>query len=166
MPIYTRSGDAGTTSLCGGRRVEKDDSYIEVCGTIDELSATLGIVRTEKLPPDLDTLIARIQRELINFCSEIVTDSVRILPEHVRQLENEIDRFESELPMLTGFIISGDNRTSTFLHLARTVCRRAERSLVTFQRTYNKSPQLSAYLNRLSDLLFVMARMACESNPT
>ena len=162
MPIYTRQGDAGTTSLHGNVHVNKDDPSIEVCGNIDELSASLGIVRTEGLPPQFETIILRIQQELIAFCSEIVSDSVKITPEHIRQLELEIDHIESELPPLTQFIIPGENRISATLHLSRTICRRAERSLATLFRTRKQSLLLIAYLNRLSDLLFVMARKVCE----
>jgi cob(I)alamin adenosyltransferase len=156
--IYTRKGDTGTTSLCGGVRVNKDDPAIEVCGTIDELSASLGVVRTERLSPQFDPILLRIQQELIGFCAEIVANSEVIALEHVQQLESDIDRIESELPPLTQFIIPGENRTSAMLHLSRTICRRAERRLTTRCRTENSSPYLLAYLNRLSDLLFVIAR--------
>ena len=158
MTIYTRKGDAGNTLLCGGGRVDKDDVTIEVCGNIDELSASLGVVRSEELPTQFDSIILRIQQELIAFCTDIFFDSAKISPEHVQQIETEIDRLESELPPLTQFVISGENRSSALLHLSRTICRRAERSLVKLYRTEKKSPHLLAYLNRLSDLLFVMAR--------
>jgi len=158
MPIYTYQGDSGTTSLTGGIRVDKDDPHVEVCGNLDELSASLGVVRAESLPPEFDTIILRIQRDLIAFCAEIVSNSSKMLPEHVQQIEAEIDRIESVLPPLSQFIIPGENRISALLHLSRTVCRRAERSLVTLFRTQQKSPHLVTYLNRLSDLLFVMAR--------
>ena len=161
MPIYTRQGDTGTTSLYGGVRVDKDDPSIEVCGNIDELSASLGMIRAEEGQP-FETLILRIQQELISFCADIVCDSATISPEHVRQLELEIDRLESELPPLTQFVIAGENQVSAALHLSRTICRRAERSLVTLLRTQQKSPHLAAYLNRLGDLLFVMARCVCK----
>ena len=165
--IYTRKGDTGTTSLCGGVLVDKDDQAIEICGTIDELSASLGVVRTEELSPQFETILLRIQRELIAFCTEIATNSVTITSEHVRQLESDIDRIASELPPLTQFIIPGKNRTSAMLHLSRTICRRAERCLVTLYhteicRTENPSLHLIAYLNRLSDLLFVLARKVGE----
>ena len=162
MPIYTHKGDTGSTSLYGSVRVDKDDPNIEVCGNIDELSASLGVIRAEGLPL-FDPLILRIQQELITFCTDIVSDSATISPEHIRQLESEIDRLESELPPLTQFIISGENRVSAALHLSRTICRRAERSLATLFRTQQKSPHLAAYLNRLGDLLFVMARKVTVS---
>lgn len=169
MPIYTRKGDGGSTQLYGGVRVEKDDFHIEVCGNIDELSALLGLVRSEGLPPELESIILQIQKELITFCAEIVSSSatpqsVTIGHEHVQRIESEIDRIESELPLSTQFIISGDNRISAWLHLSRTVCRRAERSLVSLLRTQQKSPYLTAYLNRISDLLFVMARKVLSNH--
>ena len=136
---------------------------MEVCGNIDELSASLGMLRTEGLSPQFETIVLRIQQELISFCADIVFDSAKISLEHVQQLETEIDNMESELPALTQFIISGDNRIAAALHLSRTICRRAERSLVTILRTRKKTPHLAAYLNRLSDLLFMMARKAGET---
>ena len=157
MPIYTRQGDTGTTSLYCGVRVDKDAPSIEVCGNIDELSASLGMIRVDGVQP-FETLILRIQQELIAFCADIVSDSATISQGHVQRLESEIDRLELELPPLTQFVMAGESRTSAALHLSRTICRRAERSLVTFLRTQQKSPHLTAYLNRLGDLLFVMAR--------
>ena len=162
MSKYTHKGDTGTTSLSGTVRVEKDDPCIEVCGNIDELSALLGVVRTEGLPPPFESIVLRIQQELIAFCAEMVLDTITISPEHVQQIESDIDRISGELPPLTQFIIPGENRLSALLHLSRTVCRRTERSLVTLCRTRTKSPHLVAYLNRLSDLLFVMARRIGE----
>ena len=160
MPLYTRRGDTGTTTLFGEIRVEKDSPHIEVCGHLDELSASLGMVRAEGLPAEYEAIVLRIQQEIISFCAEIVSDSAKIQLEHIRQIETEIDRIEGELPPLTQFIISGENQISALLHLSRTICRRAERSLVTLFRVRQKSPHLVAYLNRLGDLLFVMAR-AC-----
>jgi len=158
MSIYTRKGDSGTTSLYGNVWVDKDDPGVEVCGIIDELSASLGVVRTEGLPTQFETVVLRIQQELIAFCTEVASDSVAISPEHVRQIETEIDCISLELAPLTQFIIPGENRLSALLHLSRTICRRAERSLVTLCRIETKSLHLVAYLNRLSDLLFVIAR--------
>ena len=144
----------------GAVRGDKDDPVIDVCGNIDEFSASLGLVRAEGLPTQFKTIILRIQQELITFCAEVVSNSVAISLEHVQQIESDIDRISAELPPLTQFVISGENRLSALLHLSRTVCRRAERSTVTLCRTEQKSPYLVAYLNRLSDLLFVMARKA------
>ena len=164
MPIYTRTGDTGSTSLYGDVRLDKDDPTVEVCGNIDELSASLGLVRTEVLPCPFETILFRIQQELIAFCTEIVFDMEKILPDNVQRIESEIDQMEAELSPLTHFIISGENRSSALLHLSRTICRRAERSLATLCRTKKKSPHLAAYLNRLSDLLFVMARQVASES--
>ncbi|GHT19267.1 ATP--cob(I)alamin adenosyltransferase [Planctomycetales bacterium] len=161
MRIYTRSGDKGQTSLYGGMPVAKDQFRIEVCGNIDELSATLGMVRAEGLTPKHENILLRIQNELIAFGSEIASPNVKsgMTQEHIQQIENEIDELEQSLPPLTQFVLPGKNKVSATLHFARTVCRRAERSLVTLARhTPNLSPILLAYLNRLSDLLFVMGR--------
>jgi cob(I)alamin adenosyltransferase len=175
-------GDSGTTSLYGGVRVDKDDGRIDVCGNIDELSASLGVVRAEGLPAAFESILLRVQQELISFCAEVVSDSampdstvpdstmpntIQIVPEHIRRLESDIATIESELPPLTQFIIPGDDtpngrRSSAMLHLSRTICRRAERSLTTLCRTRNTSPHLAAYLNRLGGLLFAMARKAAS----
>ena len=164
MVIYTRRGDTGTTSLFGTVWGDKDDPIIELCGNIDELSASLGVVRTEGLPTQFKSIVLRIQQELIDFCAEIFSDSPTIAPEHIRCVESDIDQISAKLSPLTRFIIPGENRLSALLHLARTICRRAERSLVTLCRTEEKSPHLIAYLNRLSDLLFVMARKISEES--
>jgi cob(I)alamin adenosyltransferase len=160
MAIYSRNGDLGATSLFDGTRVYKDDPSIEVCGNLDELSASLGMLRTENLTTNAKTIILRIQQELILFCSDVVSDSTTISPEYVKQIELEIDQIESQLTPITKFVIPGENRCSAMLHLCRTVCRRAERSLVTLNRTRNVSPHLMAYLNRLGDLLFTLASLA------
>ena len=157
-------GDNGTTSLYGGVRVDKDDIAIEVCGNIDELSASLGMVRAEGLPAQFEKIILRIQQELVSFCAEIVSDSTMIMPEHIQRIGEEIEQIESELPVLTQFLIPGESRISAMLHLARTICRRAERSLTTLCRSKQKSPHLAAYLNRLGGLLFAMARRVALCN--
>ena len=156
--IYTRRGDTGITSLGNGDRVDKNAPTIEVFGTIDELSASLGVVRAEELPSSLKKILMRIQQELITFSADIATDSAVMGAEHVLQLESDIDQIASELPPLTQFILPGANRTSALLHLSRTICRRAERRLWTLCRTVNLSSHLMAYLNRLGDLLFVLAQ--------
>jgi cob(I)alamin adenosyltransferase len=163
MKIYTRSGDNGETSLGNGLRVAKDQFRIHVCGMVDELSAVLGVARAEGFTPQQENTIVRIQQELIQFCAEITIPDCkpRIKPAHVEKMESEIDEIEAKLPQLTQFVISGTEKISATIHLARTVCRRAERYLITLIRTEpNISQTLCAYLNRLSDLLFVMARQA------
>ncbi|MDR0521596.1 MAG: cob(I)yrinic acid a,c-diamide adenosyltransferase [Planctomycetaceae bacterium] len=160
---YTRSGDTGDTSLSGGVRVRKDDRRIEICGCIDELSASLGLVRTEGLPPHREETIVRIQHELFGFCAEIAAakkTADAVSPEHVARLEEEIDRMEAVLPPLKQFIVPGADRLSAALHFSRTVCRRAERAFTSLPRSRQEYPVLAAYLNRLSDWLFVLARTA------
>ncbi|MCL2004861.1 MAG: cob(I)yrinic acid a,c-diamide adenosyltransferase [Planctomycetaceae bacterium] len=142
--------------------MDKDDITCDLFGSIDELSATLGLVRAEGPSVPFAGIILRIQQELIAFCADIASGSATISSEHVRQIESDTERFEAELPTISQFIISGDNRLSAMLHLARTVCRRAERTLTTYCRTRKNCPDHADYLNRLSDLLFAMARKAAE----
>lgn len=168
MKIYTRTGDQGQTALFGGPRVDKDAARVEAYGTVDELNAVLGLVRAEPLTAEADQVLARVQGELFEVGAEIASvDPVArgtrtIGPAHVTALENDIDRFDATLPALRQFILPGGTRAAALLHVARTVCRRAERRLVTLAR---QSPAqvslvLVAYLNRLGDLLFVLARHA------
>ena len=163
--IYTRRGDLGEKSLYAGPRVAKDQARIKICGDVDELSAFLGLARSEGLHPQNEETLFRVQQELIEFCAEAVClTPVRfgtrsLSREHVQQLESDIDRLDAFLPPLNHFILPGGCKAAATLHLARAVCRRAERGFVSLLR---KEPEVSrillAYLNRLSDLLFVMAR--------
>ena len=167
MKIYTRTGDLGETGLCGGPRVGKDMARIEALGTVDELNAVLGTVRAEALQDEVDRVLERIQRELLDLGAELASpDPVergtrKIERSHVSALEAEVDRFPESLQPLAEFILPGGNRAAALMHLARTVCRRAERRLVTLVRHSQEEISLSllAYLNRLSDLLFVLARV-------
>lgn len=168
MRIYTRTGDQGQTMLIGGPRVDKDIARVEAYGTIDELNAVLGLVRSEPLTAELDQVLARIQSELFEVGAEIASpDPVAmgtrtIGSPHVAALEGHIDRIAARLPPLREFILPAGTRPAALLHVARTVCRRAERRLVTLlrQNPTEVSRVLVAYLNRLSDLLFVLARQA------
>lgn len=168
MKIYTRTGDLGETGLFAGPRVGKDMPRIEVFGTVDELNALLGMVRTETLPEGMDRLLERVQNELFEVGAELATpDPVAkgtrtIGQEHVKALETAIDQYEAALPPLKEFILPGGTRAAAWLHWARTVCRRAERRLVSLVRESGTdiSLLLLAYLNRLGDLLFVLARTA------
>jgi cob(I)alamin adenosyltransferase len=168
MTIYTRTGDLGETDLFAGPRVAKDMPRIEVCGTVDELSAVLGLLRAEPVGEAVDRVLARVQDELFEIGAELATPDPgahgtrRIGREHVRALEQEIDRLDATLPPLGHFILPGGTRQAALFHLARTVCRRAERRLVTLVR-HSEEPislVLLAYLNRLGDLLFVLGRAA------
>jgi len=168
MKIYTRTGDGGETGLYAGPRVGKDTARIEALGTIDEVNAVLGLARAEGLAVAPDAILERIQNELFEVGAELSTpDPVAqrtrtIGPAHVQALESDIDRLESGLAPLVGFILPGGTRAAAVLHVARTVCRRAERRLAGLIREApgEVSLVLMAYLNRLGDLLFVLARAA------
>ncbi len=166
MKIYTKTGDDGTTGLYGGGRVQKDHPRIEAYGTIDELNAVLGMSRAEQLPDEIDAVLARVQNELFELGAELATPMPvakgmsNIAPEHAAAIEADIDTFEAQLPPLKQFILPAGVKGAATLHLARTVCRRAERRVLTLAREPGEtvSPQVVVYLNRLSDLLFVLAR--------
>jgi len=167
MKIYTKTGDSGETGLFRGPRTRKDAARIEAYGTVDELNAVLGVVRTEPLPADVDSLLGRIQHHLFDLGAELATPDAAaqgmamISDAHIQTLEGAIDRHDAALPALSTFILPGGTRVAADLHLARTVCRRAERRVVTLVTTERGriSPALVIYLNRLSDLLFVLARV-------
>ena len=168
MKIYTKTGDRGETDLLGAARVQKDSVRIEACGTIDELNAVLGMARAEDPPQDMDRLLAAVQNDLFNLGAELAAveaepmGMVRITRRHVEVLETAIDTFEAKLAALAGFILPGGTRVAAALQLARTVCRRAERRVVTLdsQQGETISELVIVYLNRLGDLLFVLARAA------
>ena len=168
MKIYTKTGDQGETGLYGGGRVRKDVPRIEAYGTVDELNAVLGMVRAEQPPPEIDRLLARIQNELFDVGAELATPDpaaknvARMGAAGAEALERAIDSFEAELPPLRQFILPGGVKVAAALHLARTVCRRAERRIVTLAALEpgSVSGEMIVYLNRLSDLLFVLARAA------
>ena len=169
--IYTRTGDQGETGLFLGPRVGKDMPRIEVIGSLDELNAILGIARAHTLPDEIDTVVGRVQNELFLLGAEISTtdpaqlEMQRIQRSNVEALETDIDRFTDVLPPLTEFILPGGSLAAANLHLARAVCRRTERRLVTLLREVPEEIALVllAYLNRLADLLFVIARAANSS---
>ncbi|MFZ5830020.1 MAG: cob(I)yrinic acid a,c-diamide adenosyltransferase [Planctomycetota bacterium] len=173
MKIYTLTGDEGETGLPGGRRVSKDCARIETVGSIDELNAALGAVRAERPPPAIDRLVERIQHELLCFGAQVAASGTGeanvssryfhpIADEHVAALERAIDEFQTALPELQSFVLPAGTRAAAALHVARTTCRRAERRLVAWIRVESPDidPTLKRYLNRLSDLLFVLARAA------
>ena len=166
--IYTRTGDQGETGLFRGPRVGKDMPRIELIGTLDELNAILGLARTHSLSGEIDAIVQRVQNELFALGAEVSTpdpsqlEMPRLERQHVEVLESDIDRIDETLPPLTDFILPGGSPSAADLHLARAVCRRAERRLVTLLREIPEevSLVLLAYLNRLADLLFVLARAA------
>jgi cob(I)alamin adenosyltransferase len=172
--IYTRTGDAGETSLLGGRRVRKDDLRIETIGDVDEVNAVLGVVRMElarsgAASADVDVLLSQIQHRLFDIGAELAMSPAErsagaIGDVHVAALEEEIDRHDAKLAPLRAFILPGGTPAAAQLHLARCVCRRAERRLVELSGTESVRGQLLRYLNRLSDLLFVLARVVNQVN--
>lgn len=167
MKIYTRSGDDGTTSLFGGKRVGKDDARVAAYGTVDELNAVIGVARSLRPDARLDRQLLRIQHELFD-CGADLADPLsgtperpsRIRQEQVERLEQEIDRFSAETPPIKSFILPGGTPLAAALHHARTVARRAERQVVRLSRSVEVAPALIQYLNRLSDWLFAAARAA------
>ena len=167
MKIYTKHGDNGETSLFGGTRVPKDDLRIRTYGTFDELNGILGLALCEKgVPKDLKAKFSRIQNELFQLGAELATPrgkstSIELIDfAHTERMENEIDAMETQLTPLKTFILPGGTRLSGLIHLARTVSRRAERELTTLNRAEPQRPAVLEYVNRLSDYLFVCARIA------
>jgi cob(I)alamin adenosyltransferase len=164
MKIYTKTGDSGETGLFGGPRVRKDAPRIEAYGAVDELNAVLGLARAEPLPDDIDVLLTLVQNELFDLGAELATPDPQAMgvqgvgPSQIARLEAAIDRYEAMLPALKQFILPGGVRGAAALHVARTVCRRAERRVITLASAERISPQPLIYLNRLSDVLFVLAR--------
>jgi cob(I)alamin adenosyltransferase len=162
--IYTRTGDDGTTGLIGGKRVSKSSPWIEACGSLDELNALIGVIRSDALPARVDKVLQLVQNDLFVIGAEIAAPeeatrkSRGIGNEEVKELESEIDALESDLTPLKQFILPGGARAAAELHLARAVTRRAERQCVVLSRVEKVAPQILCYLNRLSDLCFVLAR--------
>jgi cob(I)alamin adenosyltransferase len=168
--IYTRAGDAGRTRLATGEAVSKSDARVEAYGAVDETNACLGLARLHPMDPALDAMLGRIQNELFDLGADLATppkpdeaegQALRIVESQVRRLEGEIDAMNAELPPLASFILPGGTPAAAALHLARTVCRRAEREAVRLAESGAavSGPALR-YLNRLSDFLFVAGRFA------
>lgn len=163
-PIYTKAGDDGSTGLIGDVRVSKDDSRIEMNGVLDELSAVLGLVRAQSLPDGIDGILHRVQCRLFSISAEVADPEGsgrkegRISGADINALEAEIDAMESVLPPLRKFVLPGGAAAAAQLHLARAVSRRAERQCVALARSHPVNGDILHYLNRLSDLLFVLAR--------
>ncbi|MEX2171818.1 MAG: cob(I)yrinic acid a,c-diamide adenosyltransferase [Pirellulales bacterium] len=174
MKIYTRTGDEGETGLLGGARVPKDHPRIRAVGTIDELNAIIGVARCQlgdgpEPVAEIDLILGDIQHQLFDCGAELGApdgtrrDAPLITEATIVGMERAIDRFEATLPPLREFILPGGCPAAAQLHVARCVCRRAERLLVTFGRTETLRVELMQYLNRLSDLLFVLARAANQA---
>ena len=168
--IYTKTGDDGRTALFGGGRVGKDDIRVEAYGEVDELNAVIGAARSVEMMPRIDEVLAPVQRDLFAIGALLATphpedhkkqlEKARIGDKRIAQLEQAIDDGEAELEPLKAFIMPGGTQKAAALHVARTVCRRAERSVVRLMHTEQVPAIVVVYLNRLSDLLFVLARVA------
>jgi cob(I)alamin adenosyltransferase len=167
MKIYTKTGDKGDTSLFGGQRVPKDALRIEAYGTVDELNSVLGIVRADNGDQEIDAILEHVQNELFELGADLATPRSlekrqvkRIEMKDVQELEKILDRLEEHLKPLRKFILPGGSPVAARIHFARTVCRRAERIIVRLSRNEDIGEAVIIYLNRLSDLLFVLARYA------
>jgi len=167
MRIYTRTGDTGLTSLFGGKRVSKDQLRVEAYGTVDELNSLIGVIRSMKVRKRADAILQAVQNDLFVLGADLASPKgkkgggshvPRIGQDHVFRLEKAIDEIEPELKALRKFILPGGTPVASHLHLARAVCRRAERCAVRLARSEPLNPHTIPYLNRLSDLLFVLAR--------
>jgi cob(I)alamin adenosyltransferase len=166
--IYTRGGDAGETSLGDGSRVSKLDCRIGAFGTVDELNSALGVVLAGDPPDEMRGPLERIQNELFDVGADLsvpwgVTDRLRVEQPLVDRLEELCDRFNADLPELRSFVLPGGTETAARLHVARTICRRAEREVLLGAQEVELNPLVLAYLNRLSDLLFILARAANDA---
>ncbi|VAX29046.1 ATP:Cob(I)alamin adenosyltransferase [hydrothermal vent metagenome] len=169
MKIYTKTGDKGKTSLFGGERVDKDDLRVECYGTVDELNSTLGLTITEITNTEVKDTLKQIQNDLFNLAGELATPSKKEFVSPINQkqiefLENQIDNFEEKIPPLKQFILPGGSKGAALLHVARSVCRRSERIVVKLSKNDVISDNIIIYLNRLSDLLFVLARFENDVN--
>ncbi len=163
--IYTRGGDAGETSLGDGARVSKLDRRIEAFGTVDELNALLGVVLASECPDAIREPLDRVQNELFDVGADLSVpleqeDRLRVTHAQVEALERDCDRFNESLPELRSFVLPGGGLVAARLHVARTVCRRAEREALAASHAHDVNPVALRYLNRLSDLLFILARAA------
>jgi cob(I)alamin adenosyltransferase len=158
--IYTRTGDDGTTGLASGERIDKCDARVEAFGSVDETNSAIGVVQAETtLPLEIRACLTRIQNELFDVGAELALPGLtRITDAHVERLENDLDGLNAALPPLKEFVLPGGNRAAAACHLARAVCRRAERDAWAAAKRAPLNPALLRYLNRLSDLLFVIAR--------
>jgi cob(I)alamin adenosyltransferase len=166
LKIYTKTGDDGSTGLVGGTRVKKYDVRLEAYGTVDELNAAIGVIRSYHISENLGKILVEIQNKLFNIGSRLASDEkgeeftkkLSITENHISFLEKAIDEIEEELPELTHFILPGGDLAAAHCHVARTVCRRAERRILEFAEISGVEPETLKYMNRLSDFLFVLAR--------
>ena len=164
MKIYTKTGDSGTTSLFGGKRLTKDDLRVEAYGNVDELNSLLGTVLSEQPPDNIAKKLLRIQEELFVLGTGLASPGIlkvkipRVKKPFITRLEQEIDSWDKNLPKLRNFILPGGSKVGSQLHLARSVARRAERSIAALSQNEKTNKNAQVYINRLSDWLFVLAR--------
>ncbi len=166
MKIYTKFGDSGETALYGGTRISKDALQIEALGTVDELNAYIGYASTMIDDNEVSDILVRIQNHLFSLGADLATPTshtqssqIRITSDFTTEMENVIDMLSDELPPLTNFILPGGGDAGSVLHIARAVCRRSERCVVRLTQETDVNPEIIRCLNRLSDLLFVLARV-------
>ncbi|MBM3911115.1 MAG: cob(I)yrinic acid a,c-diamide adenosyltransferase [Thaumarchaeota archaeon] len=169
MKIYTKTGDDGTTGLQGGSRISKSNPRIAAYGTIDEINSSLGIVLSSKLDNDIKEVLTKIQNDLFVAGSDLSNPDMtssknRITAKMVEYLESKIDQFEEELTSITKFILPGGHPIASQVHFARAVTRRAETMVIALSEKENVNAECKKYLNRLSDLLFVLARVVNKRN--
>jgi cob(I)alamin adenosyltransferase len=158
--IYTRTGDRGTTGLGDGSRVDKDSLRVEAYGTVDEVNSAIGLVLSSELPESVRACLTRIQHELFDLGGELCMPGHTMIPDaFVTALEQDLDSFNEDLPALKDFILPGGSESAARCHLARTVARRAERRVISLAHNETVNEASIRYLNRLSDLLFVIARI-------
>ena len=163
--IYTRTGDDGTTGLGDGTRVGKDSARVNAYGTVDEANSCIGVVLASPVPDDIRTLLTTVQHQLFDLGGELcIPGHAAISAEDVEALERHLDHFNEPLPALRDFILPGGGEAAARCHLARTIVRRAERETVTLARHDAVRPEAIRYLNRLSDLLFVLARVLARAD--
>lgn len=163
--IYTRTGDDGTTGLGDGTRVAKDAARVAAYGTVDELNSALGVLLAQSLPDDARTVLTEVQHELFDLGGELcIPGSALVHEDDVTRLERRLDAWNENLPPLKDFILPGGGMAAASCHLARTIARRAEREVVTLSHQHAVRPEAIRYLNRLSDLLFVLARVLARAD--
>lgn len=163
--IYTRTGDDGSTGLGDGTRVGKDSDRVVAYGTVDELNSALGMVLAQEVPADVRECLTQIQHDLFDLGGELCIPAMAMIADaDVERLETTLDRFNEALPPLKDFILPGGGMAASCCHLARTVCRRAEREVIALSRHDEVRAEAIRYLNRLSDLLFVLARVLARAS--
>lgn len=163
--IYTRTGDAGTTGLADGSRVAKDAPRIEAIGAVDELNSVIGLLLCEEMPAGIHACLGGVQHDLFDLGGELCIPGMAMIGDaDITRLEEMLDAFNETLPPLKDFILPGGGIAAAHCHLARTICRRAEREVITLSRLETVRGEAIRYLNRLSDLLFVLARVLARSS--